>query len=58
MTNGQVWRLLKYAMEQVDKFESDMNNTEPYSLDYVYAEGARNAWKIVLTKLTTNDKED
>jgi len=52
--------LIAYCKDAIKKFEADMavadNNYEKE--DYAYAEGARNAYKVILNNLDELDPEE
>ena len=51
--------LIKFIEKQLDEFKSDLveSETNDLPLDYAYADGAYNAYELILKKLTET-KED
>jgi hypothetical protein len=52
--------LIAFAKDAVIQFEEDMRISEENGMheDYAYAEGARNAYKVILNNLDALEPED
>ena len=53
-------QLIAFAKDAIKQFESDMDTAEKNYMkeDYAYAEGARNAYKVILNNLDALEPED
>lgn len=53
-------QLIEFAKDAIKQFEADMDIADKNNManDYNYAEGARNAYKVILNCLDAQDAEE